>query len=191
MLAPLEDALALFASDAALRRRFARDRASVLDELRLEGRARTALESLSAEALERYAASLVAKRWSEVARVVPRTVRVAPSVERRYRTWLARAPAPFVATVLPPGCAEALRALPVLREELARAGEETIYAADLLAFEVLGACSRADGASRVMKSRFAIDRIAEDLARGTLPIDPDIERTELAFDGPRLRRRGW
>src|SRR5262245_54086412 len=190
MLADFEDAVVALATDASLRRRFASDRAGALEGFALDAREREALASLSLDGLERYARSLVSKRWGEVAKVISLTLRIAPSVERRYRAWLAESPAPAADSVLGPGQAEALRALSTLHAELSEDPGEAPYAADLLAYEVLAACARADGVSRGLVTRHPLPEIVVELERGVVPLDPEPGHFELRFgrDGVRHRR---
>jgi len=177
----LQDALVALAADRRLRERFLRDRDEALHDFALEPRERAALSLMPADALCRFAASLVAKRWNEVRRVIPLSLNVCPSLERRYRDWLALHPAPAADCVLSPGLAEALRALPALTAELTRDTGETEYAAHLLAWEVLAGCSRVDGLARKLRSRFAVHAIAESLRARLVPIDPEPAPTIYQF----------
>lgn len=189
VLTGFQDAFVALAADARLRRRFAADRDAALADFALSARERAALVALPVDELERYARALVAKRWGEVARALPLTLRVAPSVGDHCRRWLADHPAPARDSVLPPGVAEAMRALGALR---ARLGDdrEASYAADLLAFETLRAAARADGEPRTMRSRFAIHALADQVARKLLPIDPELAPTEVRFERDGVRWRG-
>jgi hypothetical protein len=189
MLRHLQEALARLATDPRQRRRWAADPSSAGAELSLSGKEIEALRAVPLAALERYAGSLVAKRWGEVKNVIPATLRVCPSVERRYRTWALSNPARAADTVLPPGAAEAARALPALTAALRSDPGEASYAADLLTYETLAACSRVDGAAREMTSGFRIDRIAREIATGLVPVDPERATTELRFEGGRVRWR--
>jgi hypothetical protein len=189
MIAALHDAFVALATDAALRRRFAADPDAALARFALGPAERAALCGIEPTALDRYARSLVAKRWGEVARVVPLALRVAPSLPDRYHTWALGHPAPVAETVLSPGIAEALRALPALHAELAPDEREAPYAADLYAFEVLRAASRGDGIVRTLTTRFELHAIADDLGRGLVPVDPDQVRTIYRFDRERVARR--
>lgn len=134
--------------------------------------------------LERYAASLVAKRRGELERVVPLTRRVVPDVGVRYARWLAAHPAPPRDDVLGPGEAEALRALPALARELETDESLVAYAADLFRFEVLRACSRRDGEPRALVTRFALSVLLPELERGVLPTEaPELAETHrFAFE---------
>jgi hypothetical protein len=182
MLTHFQDALVALAADARVRGRFRDDPAATLARFTLSERERATLLSVPLDALERFAASLLSKRWHEVARVVPLTARVSPKLGERYRAWLATDPARAHDTVLPPGVDEALRALASLRADTAKDGAEAPYAPDLLAFEVLGAASRADGAVRFLTSRYRVDLVAGEVRRGLLPVDPDLSPTQLRFD---------
>lgn len=170
----------------------ARVRAELAGTGRLTGFAlthdeRAMLAAIPRAALDRYADSLVAKRWSEVSRAVPLTLRVSPGLGRRYRRWLATSPSPAVDSVLDPGLEEASRALPQLHRELARDPGEAVYAADLLVFEVLARCSRRDGRPRMARARHAVHEIAAALQRGVVPMDPDPAPTRLRFERAGVR----
>src|SRR5262249_9508934 len=118
VLSAFEDAYVALLADAGLRERFRRAGVAALSAFALSPREQATLERLPLAALDRCAASLVDKRWREVARVVPLTLRIAPRLERFYRTWVSFHPARATDTVLAPGVAEGLRALPALRREL-------------------------------------------------------------------------
>lgn len=66
---------------------------------------------------------------------------------------------------------------------------EASYAADLFGFEVLRAASRGDGTPRSLTSRYALLAIAEEVQRGLLPIDPEVQPTEFRFERSQLRWR--
>lgn len=189
MLAAFQEAFVALAADAAARRSFARDAAAYLAGFELDQAERAALCAIPREQLESYARSLVAKRWSELARVVPLSLRVAPSLRERHRAWALEHPARVRDGVLSPGAAEGLRALAPLSARLAAQEGEAAYAADLLAFEVLRAASGEDGVPRSLLSRFALSEIAEQVARGLLPIDPELAPTELRFERERVSWR--
>jgi hypothetical protein len=191
MLRHLQEALARLATDERQRRRWEVDPTGFAAEQSLSEKELAVLRGVPLDAIERYARSLLAKRWGEVARAIPSTLRAAPSVEARYRAWAAHHPALALAVdaVLPPGPAEGLRALPALAAALARDPGEAPYAADLLRYEILAASSRADGEARTMTSAYRVDRLARDIARGLLPVDPEPEPTELRFEKRRVRWR--
>jgi len=88
----------------------------------LEAHELAALRAIPAAELERYARSLIEKRWGELQRVVALTARVAPSLGDRYRAWARVNPAPVREDVLSPGAAEALRALPAVGGSVGRRG---------------------------------------------------------------------
>lgn len=188
MIAGFQDALVALATDRALRRRFAREPDTALAGFALEARAAAALRAIPLPALERYASSLEAKRWGEVARVVPRTLKISRSLPRRYRAWLGAHPAPLTDHVQSPGVAEALRALSAMRRALADDGE-AVYAADLFAYETCAAASRTDGVARTLASRFALHAIAHDLDAGVIPMDPDPTPHAYRFERDRILRR--
>ena len=183
MLAGFQDAFVALAADADLRHRFRTDAKAALADFELTPREHAALVAIPLPALERYARSLVAKRWSEVSRVTPLTLRVAPGLGATYRAWAAITPARAIDTLLSPGVAEALRAHDAIRAALAHPAEAS-YAADLWSFEVLRAASRGDGEIRTFASRFAIQAIAAEVERGLLPIDPDLQPTTVRFVRP-------
>jgi len=176
----MQDAFVALATDAKLRRLFGQDRDAALAGFDLGVNERAALRALPFEPLDRYARSLVEKRWGELVRVVPLTARVAPSLDAKYRAWALEHPAHVRDGVLPPGIAEAQRALIAMRTALSDEAE-AIYAADLYSFETLGAASRSDGIERTLRSAFAIQDIAAEIARGLVPIDPDRAPTQIVF----------
>jgi hypothetical protein len=148
------------------------------------------LAGLSETDLRRYARGLRQKHWAEVAATVPLSTRVIPQLKARYEAWLRAHPPQTRDTVLSPGAAEALRALPVLADGLAGDPEQAPYAAELLAFEVLAACSRADGTPRTLRARYAIHAIVTELGAGLIPVDPPLDGHVYRFErgGPRHRR---
>lgn len=189
MLGAFQQAFVALAADARARRRFALDPGVALSSYDLSAAERAALTALPVEQIERFARSLVAKRWSELARVVPLTLRVSPRLAERYRAWALEHPARAVEHVLAPGVAEALRALSALRTGLAADEAEASYASELLAFEVLRAAAHGDGVERELRCRFAIAEIAAEVERGLLPIDPEGQQTKVRFERGRVRWR--
>jgi hypothetical protein len=179
-----QDALVALATDRALRRRFVAEGESALASFQLEPRAKAALLAIPFDHIERYASSLEAKRWGEVARVVPRTLKVAPSLPGLYRAWLGTHPAPVTDNVLSPGAAEALRALPAMRKALAT-DEHAVYTADLYTYETYAAVR----GNRELVSRFALHVIARELDTGVIPIDPDPAPHAYRFERERIRWR--
>ena len=149
-----------------------------------------ALAALSETDLRRYARGLRQKRGAEVAATVPLAARVIPDLKARYDAWLRAHPPTARDSLLSPGAAEALRALPGLADALARDAEQAPYAAELLAFEVLAACSRADGTVRTLRARYALHAIVAELRAGLIPVDPPSEPHVYRFEraGPRHRR---
>ncbi len=181
-MSELQHALVALAAEADLRARFRTEGVKAFEaRFSLDARSQKALLGIPFEKLERYGRSLIGKRWDDVAKVVPLTRTIVPTLEGRYRTWLASHPAPALDTVLAPGVAEAARALPVLHGALAADRILAVFAADLLAFEVLLACARGDGVPRSLRSRFRISEIAFDMRRGLIPIDPDLSPQKLIF----------
>ena len=148
------------------------------------------LAALSEPDLRRYARGLRQKRWAEVAATVPLAARVLPELHARYDAWLRAHPPAARDSLLAPGAAEALRALPALADALPGDPGQAPYAAELLAFEVLAACSRADGTPRTLRTRVAIHDVVAELRRGLIPVDPEPDAHEYRFErgGPRHRR---
>ncbi len=181
MLAAFQDLLGLLATDAGTRARFADDREGFLRAFPSDEGDRRLLRAIALHDLARFADGLIAKRWQEVRRVVPLSLVVAPRLAVAYRTWLAEHPAPAQDTVLPPGPAEALRALPTLAGATLHPALAA-YAPDLLSFEVLSACSLIDGAGRRLRAGFAVHDIVADLRRGVLPMDPPPVPHEYRFE---------
>jgi hypothetical protein len=189
MLGAFQQAFVALAADARVRRGFARDPAALLATYDLSPAEQAALSALPLAQLERFARSLVAKRWSELARVVPLTLRVSPRLGERYRAWALEHPARAVDHVLAPGVAEGLRALTPLRTSLTADEAEASYASELLAFEVLRAAAHGDGTERELRCRFAIADIAAEVERGLLPVDPAQLATKVRFERDRVRWR--
>jgi hypothetical protein len=140
--------------------------------------------------VRRYARGLRQKRGAELAATLPLATRVIGDLGTRYDVWLRDHPPAARDTLLSPGTAEALRALPALADALAGDPGQAEYAADLLAFETLAACSRADGLARALRTRFPIHALVAELRTGLIPIDPPLEAYEYRFErgGPRHRR---
>ncbi|NVB81217.1 MAG: hypothetical protein HOV81_22670 [Kofleriaceae bacterium] len=188
MLVDFQNAFVRIVTDARSRQRFFRDPDELLADFSLGEQERAALRALPRDAIERYAHSLVAKRWDQVQRIVPLTLRVCPHLGVEYRAWALEHPARVSEMRLSPGAAEALRAHDALRSVLDDESQAS-YAADLWSFEVLRAAARGDGQARTLASRFPIVEIAREIESGLLPIDPAPDATEVVFDGPRVRWR--
>ncbi|HEX9295548.1 MAG TPA: hypothetical protein VF881_06925 [Polyangiaceae bacterium] len=188
MLTTFQEALIALATDPGWRARFRAEREAFLEVLPLDATERRALADIPTEAMNRFARSLVAKKWQEVARTTPLTLRLVPQLALMYRTWAESHRALATYGSLSPGAAEALRALPALRHQLS-APRYPEYAADLLAYEVLAACSRLDRVERLLASRWNLAEIAADICKGLLPIDPTDGATLFRFDGSGVRRR--
>ena len=188
MIGTFEEALVALATDPARRARLRSEGEASLEGLSLDATERRALAAIPVDALKRYARSLVAKKWHDVSQTAPLTWRIVPDLARIYRSWAEGHPAVAEDSVLPPGSAEALRALSALRLELS-APRHPDYAADLVAFEVLSACSRADKVERFLTSRWQLSDIAADIAKGLLPADPSEQPTLFRFDGNGVRWR--
>jgi hypothetical protein len=147
------------------------------------------LDGLSRRDLVRYARGLRAKRWREVARALPLSVQAVAGLESHYVQWLASHPAPACDGVLPPGLAEALRALPDVAPALAVDPGQAAWAGELYAFEVLRGCSRVDGRRRQLRAGHAVHEIARELGAGLVPIDPPTAPHLYLFEGEAARIR--
>jgi len=185
MPAELQRALVRLCLDARARARFLAT--GEIEGIELAAAKRAELATIPPAALERFAESLVAKRWREVSQVVPLTLRISPRLGQRYRQWLATSPSAAHDSVLDPGCTEALQALPHLRDALAVDPGEAVYAPDLLEFEVLARCSRCDRQPRVARARFAVHEIVASLTSGVVPMDPVPTRTRFRFEAGGVR----
>jgi hypothetical protein len=191
LLALLQDALATIVTDGEVEEVYRRSPGEAIVAV-AELDARDTLARMETDEVLRYARGLRRKRWDDVAAVVPLSVRVIGGLEGRYRTWLQAHPPEASDTLVPPGAAEALRALVDLADDLHQDPGEAPWAAELLVFEVLGTCSRADGVSRGLQAQYAIHRIVEELRAGLVPIDPPLEPHAYAFGeaGVRCKRLG-
>jgi hypothetical protein len=189
VLAKLQDALAAILTDGEVEEVYRRTPGEAIVAV-AEVDARDTLAGLETGEVLRYARGLRRKRWDDVAATVPLSVRVIGGLEGRYRSWLQGHPPEAHDTVVPPGAAEALRALVDIAEDLQQDPGEAPWAAELLVFEVLGACSRADGVSRGLQAQYAIHRIVEEVRSGLVPIDPPLEPHAYAFGagGVRMKR---
>jgi hypothetical protein len=188
-LASLQDALATILTDAEVQQVYRRTPGEAIVGV-ADAEARDALGELEVTEILRYARGLRRKRWDDVAATVPLSVGVIAGLRERYDAWLGEHPPRAHDTVVPPGAAEALRALVPLSHDLYNDPGEAPWAVELLVFEVLSACSRADGVSRGLKTRYPIHRIADELRQGLVPIDPPFDPHVYAFtgEGTRLRR---
>jgi len=181
MLSNFQNAFVRIAADQRFRDRFLIDPTRALAAYDLSARERLALCGISGSALSRYADALLSKRMRALAKAVPFTLRVCPSLPQRYRRWLAVNPAPRRVTVLPPGLAEALRSVEVLRAQIDRDAAEATYAGGVFAFEVFANASRLDARERETCSRHRLDVIFDTLRKGLLPMDPDVVPTRFIF----------
>jgi hypothetical protein len=129
----------------------------------------------------RYARGLRGRRWNEVATAVPLSMRVIAGLEARYDAWLSTHPALARDTVVPRGADEALRAVVDLAHDLFNDPSEAPWAAELLVYEVLAACSRADGVARGLKAQYPIHTIMDELRDGMVPADRPAEPHAYAF----------
>jgi hypothetical protein len=191
VLAKLQDALCTIVTDGEVEEVYRRSPGEAIVAV-AELDARQTLGGLDTSEILRFARGLRRKRWDDVAAAVPLSVRVIGGLEGRYRTWLQAHPPEAHDTVVPPGPAEALRALMDLSGDLHQDPGEAPWAAELLVFEVLAACSRADGVSRGLQAQYAIHSIVEELRAGLVPIDPPLAPHAYAFGalGMRLKRLG-
>ncbi len=159
---------------AQLRADFLED-AQALADFDLSERELAALGGIGAEALERFARSLVAKRWRALQGCVPLTLRICPSLPTLHRQWAEGSPDPGHEAQFSPGTHEGHRALEALRRALHTEELAPPYAADLFTFEVLQAGARRDGRPRTFAARYRVHEIAEAVRAGTPPIDPDVQ----------------
>lgn len=176
MLADLQEAVAALVTDQSLRRRFERSPAEALDRWwpQLAAEERTMLAALAPAALRRCAEGLLDKRWDDLRRVAPLAARVAPSLRQHHRRWLGAHPARAIDTVLGPGEAEGLRALPALAARLRADEAAPPYSAELLVYEVLAGCSALDGEVRFARTEYPVHAIAAELRQGRLPsLEPE------------------
>src|SRR5262249_40496196 len=146
----------------ALGRRFVEAPAEAVASLALPAEVQRALAALAPAEGRRDAGGLCAKRWGEGRGGGPLLGSGVPGVGGRDKRWVRAHPAQARDTVLAPGAAEALRALPDLAAEIEDDPGEPAWAAELLAFEVLSA-GAAESASRRNETRFAIHEIAAEL----------------------------
>lgn len=190
VLASFQEALVALATDCGMRTRFGVDPVAALASFDLDAVELARLAAVPHGRLEAYAQGLLDKRWRQVLRVVPRTARVARDLAGRYRRFVMDNPPSVEDSVLPPGPAEAVRALPVLRKLLLEDAGSPSYCADLLTFEVLGSCSAFDGLTRRMAAHYALHDLAPSIDRGVLPVDPDPVDIDYVFgkDGVRWMR---
>ncbi|MBM3224128.1 MAG: hypothetical protein FJZ47_10030 [Candidatus Tectomicrobia bacterium] len=182
MLATWQNVLIRLVLDRSFRQQFSADPTQTLAPFALTPAGQQALLAIPYQDVERFAVSLMQKRWEQVQQVIPLSRRVCPSLQSRYCTWLGTHPAQVSHTVLDPGTAEAWRALPFLYAAVQADTAEAPYAADLLAFEVLRACARQDGQPRVLRSTFALHLLAQEIARGLLPTEPEHLPSVYRFD---------
>jgi hypothetical protein len=182
MLQTFQNVLFRLLLDSQLREQFCVAPERVLAPFRLSADEDAALRALTPQTLERCARGLMHQRWSQVQQVMPLSRRLCPSLSHRYLQWLATHPASVEQTVLAPGAAEALRALPALHKSLAQDKAEAVYAADFLAFEVLQCCTRQDGQLRWLQSQFALHLLAQEMVHGIIPLDPERMPSRYRFD---------
>jgi len=191
VLAQLQDALATIVTDGEVEDVYRITPGEAIVAV-AELDARDTVAHLEPAEVLRYARVLRRKRWDDLAATVPLSVQVIGDLEGRYYTWLRAHPPEAQDTVVPPGATEGLRALMDLVEDIGHDPGEAPWAAELLVFEVLGACSRADDVSRGLQAQYPIHRLAEQIRAGLVPIDPPIEPHAYAFrsEGVRMKRLG-
>jgi hypothetical protein len=189
VLPDLQNALAALVTEGALARRYAASAGEALEGLPLDAGARALLAALAPADVGRYAESLAYKRWDEVREALPLTAAIVPDLGARYRAWLLEHPAPAEDRLLAPGPAEALRALPALAAAIGDDPGQAPWAAELLAFETLRACSRSDGETRHLAAGHAVHELAAELERGLVPLDPAPAPHQYRFERARVGHR--
>jgi hypothetical protein len=187
-LAQLQDALAAIVTDGEVERVYQRTPGEAIVAV-ADAAARESLAALEVGDVIRYARNLRRKRWDDVAATVPLSVKTIAGLHACYDVWLSAHPAQAHDTLLPPGAAEALRALVDLVDQLRDDPGEAPWAAELLVYETLAACSRADGVPRGLQSQYPIHTIVEELRAGFVPIDPALEPHVYAFAANGVRAR--
>lgn len=187
-LAQVQDALATIVTDGEVERVYQRTPGEAIVAV-ADAAARETLAALEVADVLRYARGLRHKRWDDVAATVPLSARLITGLHACYHVWLSKHPAQAHDTLLPPGAAEALRALVDLVDELRGDPGEAPWAAELLVFETLSACSRADGVARGLQSQYPIHAIIDELNDGLVPIDPPAEPHAYAFGRAGVRAR--
>ena len=163
----------------------------LLSEYELSDEEKEWFRKLPMPAIERYAAGLLSKRWRSVKASCPRSIALWPSLERVYRDWLAENPAWCEETDLSVGQAEALRALPYLRQRLCEHDTFPEYAADVLTLELLQQCSRSDGNVRTLRSKWNLQGWWKLEAEKKATQIPPREPTEVRLESNRSRWRPW
>lgn len=184
-----QEALCALVTDGRLRGRLRAEGAPALAAFALAPDEAAALAVLDAEALERFAGSLLVKRSEELGRALPWSCRVAPTLPARYRALLGAEPSTLADGVLGPGLREALRLLAPLRRALDGDEAEAPFAGDVLVLETLSLCSRADGRVRFATLGHDLGTALEDLRRGLVPVDIPARRVALRCDRAGLRLR--
>jgi hypothetical protein len=185
-LAQVQDALATIVTDGEVERVYLRTPGEAIAAV-ADTAARDALGHLEVADVVRYARGLRRKRWDDLSATWPLSVRSIAGLHACYDAWLAAHPPRAQDTLLPPGPAEALRAMVDLVDELRDDPGEAPWAAELLVFETLAACSRADDVPRGLQSQYAIHAIVDELNQGLVPIDPPPEPHAYAFAGNGVR----
>jgi hypothetical protein len=189
-LAELQNAFAALVTKGELQAHYGHAPSPTVEGLSADESVRAALRGLSPREVIRYARGLRNKRWHDVSATVPLATCVVSRLRARYDEWLAKHPPVAEDTVLSPGAVEALRALDELARDVRDDPGEAPWAADLMGFEVLAACSRTDGLTRTLRTRYAVHAIVSDLRGGLIPLDPPIAPHIYTFgaDGVRTSR---
>jgi hypothetical protein len=180
LLAQLQDALATIVADGEVERVYRNAPGEAIAAV-ADQETRQTLGGLERADIVRYARGLRHKRWLEVSATVPLSVRVIAGLEARYDAWLSAHPPTARDTLVPPGAAEALRALTDLTHDLFNDKGEAPWAAELLVYEVLSACSHADGVARGLQAQYPVHAIAEEVHAGQVPTGRGIEPHAYAF----------
>ncbi len=129
---------------------------------------------------DRYAHSLVQKKWRELATVIPCSHRLSPGLAQLCKRWIECNPSGNEDSVLAPGQRQALRALPHIHTALSRECESQ-YAPDLFAFEVLSSCSEVDNIPRFLRTHCEIHTIALQIRDNELSVDTPNAPTQYRF----------
>jgi hypothetical protein len=189
LLAKLQDALATIVTDGEVENVYRRMPGEAIAAV-ADQEARDDLGGLEPADIVRYARALRRRRWNDVAATVPFSVRVIAGLETRYEAWLTTHPPQAHDTIVPSGADEALRAVVDLAHELFSDPAEAPWAAELLVYEVLSACSRADGVARGLQAQYPIHTIVDELHEGRVPADRQIEPHAYAFgiEGIQMKR---
>lgn len=141
----------------------------MLGDLALDERTVAVLLGIDAAALERFAGSLLERRWQNVSRTVPATAAVWPELRDRCR---------LVSTAAEddasgqgrrsPGLRALLQIRAPIEAELRRNEVTPPWLRDLFAFEIEHALAREEGLARELECDWPAHQIAERCVRGEL-----------------------